>query len=74
MFKKIRKNAAETFLKIKNFSANKKGEAYIDSGVKIIIAVVLGTLLLTTLYTLFNTNVLTNLSSKITELFSYPGT
>ncbi|MFI3228445.1 MAG: DUF6133 family protein, partial [Clostridia bacterium] len=34
--------------------ANERGENYVDSGVKILIAVVLGALLLAGLYTLFN--------------------
>lgn len=48
-------------------------EGYVDTGVKILIAVVLGALLLAGLYTLFNTNILPTLTSKITALFNYTG-
>lgn len=40
--------------------SNTKAEGYVDSGVKILIAVVIGALLLGGLYTLFNTNILRN--------------
>ena len=49
------------------------GEGYVDSGVKILIAVVIGALLLAGLYTLFNTNILPTLTTKIRELFNYAG-
>ena len=48
-------------------------EAYVDTGVKILIAVVIGALLLAGLYTLFNTTIMPNVTSKITELFNYKG-
>lgn len=51
----------------------KKAEGYVDSGVKILIAVVIGTLLLTGLYSLFNTNIIPTLSTKISGLFNYSG-
>ena len=48
-------------------------EAYVDTGVKILIAVVIGALLLGGLYALFNTTIMPNVTSKITELFNYKG-
>lgn len=48
-------------------------EAYVDTGVKILIAVVIGALLLAGLYTLFNTTIMPTVSNKITELFGYNG-
>ena len=53
--------------------ASGRAEGYVDSGVKILIAVVIGALLLAGLYTLFNTNILPTLTSKITSLFNYSG-
>ena len=52
---------------------NTRGEGYVDSGVKILIAVVIGALLLSGLYTLFNTTIMPTVTSKITELFSFAG-
>ena len=53
--------------------ANTRGEGYIDNGVKILIAVVIGALLLAGLYTLFNTTIMPTVTAKVTELFSYNG-
>ena len=52
---------------------NAKAEGYVDSGVKILIAVVIGGLLLTLLYTLFNGTIMPTVSQRITEMFSYAG-
>ncbi len=53
--------------------SNKKAEGYVDSGVKILIAVVIGALLLAGLYTLFNSTIMPTVTKKITDLFSYNG-
>ena len=53
--------------------SNQKAEGYVDSGVKILIAVVIGALLLAGLYTLFNTTIMPTVTEKVTELFSYNG-
>ena len=53
--------------------ANNRGEGYVDTGVKILIAVVIGALLLAGLYTLFNTTIMPTVTAKVTELFSYNG-
>ena len=46
---------------------------FFTKGVKILIAVVIGALLLGGLYALFNTNIIPTLGNKITSLFSYSG-
>ena len=51
-----------------------KVEGYIDTGVKIIIGVVVGGVLLAVLYALFNTTIIPTLTTKITQMFSYSGT
>ena len=50
-----------------------EGEGYVDSGVKILIAVVIGALLLGGLYALFNTTIMPTVTNKITELFNFAG-
>ena len=57
----------------KTVLSNNRGEGYVDTGVKILIAVVIGALLLAGLYTLFNTTIMPTVTSKVTELFSYNG-
>ena len=44
-----------------------------DSGVKILIAVVIGALLLAGLYALFNNTIMPTVTSKIQGLFNYKG-
>lgn len=53
--------------------SNNRGENYVDSAVKILIAVVLGGLLLAGLYALFGDVVMPTLETKIKEMFNYAG-
>jgi len=53
--------------------ANPTGEGFVDSGVKILIAVVIGALLLGGLYLLFDDTILPTLTTKINALFNYAG-
>ena len=53
--------------------SNAKAEGYVDTGVKILIAVVIGALLLSLLYGLFNTTIMPTVTKKITELFNFKG-
>ena len=61
--------AARTAVAVSNI----KDEGYVDSGVKILIAVVIGALLLAGLYALFNTTIMPTVTKKITDLFNYKG-
>lgn len=49
------------------------GEGYIDTAVKILIAVVLGALLLALLYALFNDTIMPTVTQKIKDMFNYAG-
>ena len=73
MFKKIKNKVYSAIISAKCAVTNKKADGYVDSGVKILIAVVIGALLLGGLYTLFNTTIMPTVTSKITELFSFSG-
>ena len=44
-------------------------EAYVDTGVKILIAVVIGALLLGLLYALFNDTIMPTVTERVEELF-----
>ena len=73
MFKKIANKAKSAVCSVKAAVMSRKAEGYVDSGVKILIAVVIGALLLTLLYTLFNTTIMPTVTSKIGSLFNYAG-
>ena len=50
---------------------SKSAEGYVDTGVKIIIAVVIGGVILAGLYTLFSGTIIPNLNTEIGEMFNY---
>ena len=69
----IQNKLATIAIRSKTALANTRGEGYVDTGVKILIAVVIGALLLAGLYTLFNTTIMPTVTAKVTELFGYNG-
>ena len=73
MFKKMKNKVNSAICTVKSAVMSHKAEGYVDSGVKILIAVVIGALLLGGLYALFNTTIMPTVTTKITELFSYAG-
>jgi hypothetical protein len=64
---------ANAFLYARTSLANNRAEGFVDSGVKILIAVVIGALLLGGMYTLFGSTILPTLTKKIQDLFNYAG-
>ena len=73
LFNTIRDKANAAVISARTFIENKKAEGYVDSGVKILNAVVIGALLLAGLYTLFNTTIMPTVTSKVQGLFNYSG-
>ncbi len=77
MLKKFKNKVNNTIngavIKGQSILACKRGEGYVDTGVKILIAVVLGALVLTLLYALLKTTVMGTVTTKVTELFNYSG-
>jgi lipopolysaccharide export LptBFGC system permease protein LptF len=50
-----------------------KAEGFVDTAVKILMAVVIGALVLAGLYLLFNSTILPTLTQRIQEMFNYRG-
>ena len=73
MLKKIKEKFNSTCARVATKVANCKAEGYVDSGVKILIAVVIGALLLAGLYALFNTTIMPTVTTKVQDLFNYKG-
>lgn len=71
--KNLKNKLTSMVIRAKAALTNKKAEGFIDSGVKILIAVVIGALLLAGLYLLFNGTILPTLTQKIKDLFNYAG-
>lgn len=57
--------------KVREIMANDAGENYVDTAVKILIAVVLGALLLAGLYALFGDVVMPTLRQRVIDMFNY---
>ena len=73
MFKKIETAAVKTAIQIYLIIQDKSAENFIDSALKILIAVVIGALLLGGLYALFGDQILPILNRRVTEMFNYAG-
>ena len=71
---KITNAANSLYFRTRTAVANTRAEGYVDSGVKILIAVVIGALLLAGLYALFNTTIMPTVTNKVRALFNYNGT
>ena len=54
--------------------AGNRGEGFVDTAVKVLMAVVIGALVLAGLYLLFSGTILPELTRRITEMFNYNGT
>lgn len=70
-FNSIRNKVNSIAISAKTALASTSGEGYIDTGVKIIIGVVIGGVILAGLYALFNTTIIPTLGTKISEMFNY---
>ena len=73
IMKKIITKATLKALQAKQLLASKRGENFVDSGIKILIAVVIGALLLGGLYALFGETILPTLTEKVEEMFELAG-
>lgn len=69
----MKETIARAFHGAKRAVANQRAENYVDTAIKILIAVVLGALLLAGLYTLFGSTVLPTLTQRVQEMFNYGG-
>lgn len=68
---KIKNKANALAIRAKTTLDNAKAEGYIDTGVKIIIAVVVGAVILGGLYALFKGVILPTLETRIGGMFDY---
>ncbi|CDX01423.1 Hypothetical protein DPCES_1536 [Desulfitobacterium hafniense] len=69
----VKDTAASLAFSSRHILSANAGEGYIDTAIKILLAVVLGALLLAGLYALFGETVLPTLVERIKEMFNYAG-
>ena len=72
-FNKVQNKANELAIRAKTTLDNAKAEGYIDTGVKIIIGVVVGAVILGGLYAFFDGVILPTLETRIDGMFDYAG-
>ena len=73
MMKKAAQNVKAVAVRAGMLMKDTKGENYVDTAVKILIAVVLGARLLAGLYALFVDVVMPTLTQRIQDMFNYAG-
>ena len=72
-FGKLKNKANTLAISAKSTLDNARAEGYIDTGVKIIIGVVVGAVILGGLYALFDNVILPTLETRINGMFNYAG-
>ena len=72
-FNKMQNKVNALAIRAKTTIENVKAEGYVDTGVKIIIAVVVGAVILGGLYALFDNVMLPTLETRIDGMFDYAG-
>ena len=72
-FDKIKNKANSLAVSAKTTLDNARAEGYIDTGVKIIIGVVVGAVILGGLYALFDNVILPTLETRIDGMFDFAG-
>ena len=73
MFKKIKDKVMSIKTKAVEVIETKKAETYVDTGVKVLIAVVIGALILALLYALFEDTIAPAVKTKVGEIFNHAG-
>jgi len=67
----IRDHLTLKYLTVKTLLCSQRGEGFVDTAIKILMAVVIGALVLAGLYALFGETVLPTLKQRITDMFNY---
>lgn len=70
---KLATKANLAVLKARMALKNARGEGFVDTAIKILMAVVIGALVLAGLYLLFDQTVLPTLTKRVQDMFNYAG-
>jgi len=73
MITRVIAKATEMFLKSRVILYSQRGEGFVDTAIKILMAVVIGALILGGLYALFGETILPTLKQRIQDMFNYGG-
>lgn len=67
------KNIKAKIIRAAVLMQEERGENFVDSGIKILIAVVIGALLLGGLYALFGDTIMPTVTEKVEDMFNFKG-
>ena len=70
---RVERLAFRTVLSVNRLIHEEKAENFVDTAIKILMAVVIGALLLAGLFKLFADTVLPTLTQRVAEMFNYSG-
>ena len=73
LLSKANATAKSAVTAVKTAVANNRAEGFVDTAVKILMAVVIGALVLAGLYLLFSGTILPELTRRIQDMFNYGG-
>ena len=73
LFKRLSETLKCRTAMLKRVLINRSGESYVDTAVKILIAVVIGALVLAGLYALFGETVMPMVTQRVRDMFNYNG-
>jgi hypothetical protein len=73
MAAQVKRNLVKVYNSEKEVLKSESGEGYIDTAVKILIAVVLGAVVLAGLYAILKNTVMPSIDQKIKDMFNYSG-
>ena len=73
MMNKLTNKANLMVIKARMAMQNSRGEGFVDTAIKILMAVVIGALVLAGLYLLFDKTVLPTLTQRVKDMFNYAG-
>ena len=69
----LKVRVARKAFQIRQALTDQSGEGFVDTAIKILMAVVIGALVLAGLYALFDETVLPTLTRRVQEMFNYAG-
>jgi hypothetical protein len=70
---KVNDKITEKAVAVQTLISSQRGEGFVDTAIKILMAVVIGALVLGGLYALFGETVLPTLKQRIQDMFNYGG-
>lgn len=73
MITKMTVKATGMFIRSRVILSSQRGEGFVDTAIKILMAVVIGALILGGLYALFGETILPTLKQRIQDMFNYGG-